>query len=62
MTMLSGEEQARLDQGAKLLADNVPPMLWGLYRQLKAEGFAPEQAFELTKIYLTETVRGATGA
>ena len=58
MSALDPEQQAKLDQAAKALADNVPSLIRGLYTGFISEGFTENQAMELCKIYLEAMCRG----
>ena len=43
---------ADLDQAAAALSDFLPPLLWRMYTNLKAEGFDHQDALDLLKTYI----------
>ena len=43
---------ADLDQAVAILGDSLPPLLWRMYTNLKACGFAHEDAMDLVKTYI----------
>lgn len=52
MPTLNPEDQARIDQAFECILQNIPPMLFSMYKRLLSEGFNPEQSLELCRTYL----------
>ncbi len=42
---------ADMDQGAKMILETVPPLVWGMFKRLQEEGFTETQAFRLVRDY-----------
>jgi len=57
MGVLDSKRQAELDQGAKMLTENFPPLIRGMYDGLLKCGFNESQAIELTKAYIVALTR-----
>jgi len=51
--MIDPKKQAEMDQAAAMVSENLPVVLWGLFKGLKKEGFDEDRAFELVKVYLS---------
>ncbi len=51
--MLNSGEIAKWDQDKMVLVETIPPLLFGLCKGFIETGFSKEQAFDLTKTYLT---------
>lgn len=55
---MNPKEQADFDQSSKSIADNIPMLLWSLYKGFVKEGFSEHDSLELIKVYLAEMLRG----
>ena len=55
--MISDKQRAELDQAAAAIKEFYPPLLWGLFTNLKEQGFTDAQSLYLTGQYLCTITR-----
>lgn len=62
---MTPEEQAKLDQGFAMIADNLCPLWFRMYTRLEEEGFDSIQSFKLVQTYIlsqcSSGIRGDDG-
>lgn len=57
--MLDEKITAALDQGIAAISEMCPPLWWGLYEGCKKQGFSDDQAMEILKTIVAQTIREA---